>query len=191
MFVNTHRQKLINAIVFFAENTRRCGKIKLFKLLYLMDFEHFRQTGISVTGLQYQAWKFGPVPIEVMEEWEDLELDLATAIDIVPERVIDYTRETIVPRVAFNNQNFTRRELQIMQRLAETYRDTFSPIMIDVTHAENGAWATVWNNGIGDHNPIPYDLAIADDNHNREVILEMARQYAGLTTEPEYDAHQP
>lgn len=191
MFVDTNRQKLINAIVFFAENTRRCGKIKLFKLLYLMDFEHFRQTGISVSGLQYQAWKFGPVPIDVMEEWEDFGSDLASAVDIVPEKVIDYTRETIVPRAAFDDQYFTKRELQIMQRLVERYKDTFSPEMIDVTHAENGAWATVWNNGVGDHNPIPYDLAIAEDNPNREVILEMARQYAGLTTEPEYDAHQP
>lgn len=40
-----------------------------------MDFEHFRQTGVSVSGLQYQGWKFGPVLIDVMEEWEDFELD--------------------------------------------------------------------------------------------------------------------
>ena len=62
-----------------------CGKIKLFKLLYLLDFEHFRQTGKSATGLEYQAWKFGPVPIELMEEWEDLAPDLASLVHIVEE----------------------------------------------------------------------------------------------------------
>ena len=53
---NTARNRLVNAIVFFADNTKFCGKIKLFKLLYLLDFEHFRQTGKSVTGGDYQAW---------------------------------------------------------------------------------------------------------------------------------------
>ena len=53
MMVPHDRDKLINAIVFFAKNTKYCGKIKLIKLLYLLDFEHFRQTGRSVTGMDY------------------------------------------------------------------------------------------------------------------------------------------
>ena len=68
IYTNSSRQKLINAIVFFASNTQFCGKIKLFKLLYLMDFEHFGKTGKSVTGFEYEAWKFGPVPTALMEE---------------------------------------------------------------------------------------------------------------------------
>lgn len=55
MFVSSTREKLINAIVFFAANTRHCGKVKLFKLLYLLDFAHFRETGRSVTGLGTRA----------------------------------------------------------------------------------------------------------------------------------------
>jgi hypothetical protein len=39
------RNKLINAIVFFAMHTRYLGAIKLFKLLYLLGFEHLRSTG--------------------------------------------------------------------------------------------------------------------------------------------------
>ena len=49
MLVSRSRDKLINAILFFAERTRALGKIKLFKLLYLLDFEHFRKTGRPVT----------------------------------------------------------------------------------------------------------------------------------------------
>ena len=73
---NQAREKLIQAIVYFASRTKYCGKIKLFKLLYLFDFEHFQQTGKSVTGFEYQAWKFGPVPVDLMEEWEELGGDL-------------------------------------------------------------------------------------------------------------------
>ena len=66
-----NRNRLIDVIVYFAKYTQYCGKITLFKLLYLLDFEHFRQTGKSVTGYDYQAWKFGPVPVDLMEEWEE------------------------------------------------------------------------------------------------------------------------
>ena len=80
MLISHEREKLVNAILFFAHATKHLGKIKLFKLLYLLDFEHFRQTGRSVTGLDYQAWKFGPVPVEVMQEWDAPEPDLEAAI---------------------------------------------------------------------------------------------------------------
>ena len=51
MFVSRQREKLLNAIVFFVTRTKNCNTIKLFKLLNFLDFEHYRQTGESVTGL--------------------------------------------------------------------------------------------------------------------------------------------
>ena len=80
--IKTHeREKLINAIVFFAKNTKYCGKIKLIKLLYFLDFELFRQTGRNVTGLDYRAWKMGPVPTDFYQEWDEPGDDLAAAVE--------------------------------------------------------------------------------------------------------------
>jgi uncharacterized phage-associated protein len=180
MLVTHEREKLINAILYFAHNTRYLGKIKLFKLLFLLDFEHFRQTGRSVTGLEYRAWKFGPVPVQVMQEWDDPEPDLAAAISIQPEKVIDYVRETVVPRVPFDDSHFTRRDLRIMEELVAQYRDTYSPMMIDVTHAENGAWAKIWQDGEGMNEPIPYALCLDDDSPSRDAILEIAGEYEAI-----------
>ena len=173
-----HRQRLINAVVFFAKNTRYCGKIKLFKLLYLLDFEHFRQTGKSVTGHDYQAWKFGPVPISLMEEWEELEADLASAVRIVEEQVIDYIRQTVKvhPGIEFDSDDFTPRQLRLMQTLVDRFGDTRSPKMIDVTHTQNGAWDKVWRGGNGARQPIPYALAIPDDDPQRDLLLEIAHE---------------
>lgn len=172
------RQKLINAIVFFASNTQFCGKIKLFKLLYLMDFEHFSQTGKSVTGFEYQAWKFGPVPADLMEEWEELSPDMAQAVHIEYEKVIDYDRQAVKINegIEFNDDYFTPRELRIMQNVAEKYRETYSAKLIDVTHEQNGAWDKVWQQGMGDRNTIPYALAIKDDDANRDLLVEMGAQ---------------
>ncbi|MBB3223308.1 type II toxin-antitoxin system antitoxin SocA domain-containing protein [Pseudoduganella umbonata] len=177
------RSRLRNAIVFFAKNTESCGKIKLFKLLYLLDFEHFRQTGKSVTGFDYEAWKFGPVPVKLMQEWEDLEEDLSAAVEIVPVQVIDYFRQEVRVRdeVEFDDGDFTPRQLTIMQNLSERYATTQSPTMIDVTHEQNGAWDKIWDKGRGAQRVIPYELALEADAASRAQILESAAEAKGFS----------
>ena len=41
MLIEHNREKLINSIIYFISNTKYCGKTKLFKLLYYLDFMHF------------------------------------------------------------------------------------------------------------------------------------------------------
>lgn len=178
MIVSHERDKLIQAIVFFAQNTNYCGKIKLIKLLYLLDFEHFRQTGRSVTGMDYRAWKMGPVPFSLYQEWDDPEADFAAAIAIAPEKIHDYTRETVVAQIEFDDSHFTRRELRIMSDLVNRFRDDYSRPMVDVTHAELGPWEKIWDGGNGNDERIPYTLALADDDPNRDAILASAKEYA-------------
>src|SRR5471030_2891987 len=82
MLIDRSREKLINAIIYFADNTNSCGKTKLFKLLYFLDFEHFYQTGRSVTGMEYFAWRMGPVPVALYDEINVLSPDMAEKIEI-------------------------------------------------------------------------------------------------------------
>lgn len=180
MLVSRSRDKLINAILYFAERTRGLGKIKLFKLLYLLDFEHFRQTGRPVTGMEYRAWKMGPVPAALVQVWDDLDPDLAEAIEIRPERVYDYVRENVIPKRRFHDVHFTPRELRILAALAERYADDLSERMTDVTHDENGAWARVWQDGAGSDQVIDYRLALAENDPNREAILQAAAEYEAI-----------
>lgn len=168
-----NRDRLINAVLYFAENTRSCGKIKLFKLLYLMDFEHFRLTGKSITGAEYSAWKMGPVPTVLYDEWEDPDADFAEAVGIVYEQQIDFVRQTVVAKREFDDSEFTPRQLGVMAALAAKYRNVQSVKMIDVTHAENGAWTKVWQEGKGRSKPIPYELAISEETENRDAILQI------------------
>lgn len=178
ILTSTERQRLLQTVVFFASNVRALGKIKLFKLLYLFDFEHFRQTGKSATGLDYQAWKFGPVPIELMEEWEALSDDLAALVHIEPQRIIDYERHAVLLNedVTFDEGLFSPRQLRILRELADQYRTVLSGTMIDVTHAQNGAWARTWRGGSGQYRPIDYALAIGDEEPNAAALREVAEE---------------
>lgn len=173
------RQRLSNIIRYFARNTEACGKIKLFKLLYLLDFQHVGETGKPVIGLDYQAWKFGPVPVQVMESWDDPETEVAEGCTIVSQTVFDYPRQTIVadPGYDFDEDIFSRRELRIMRELAEKYRSSLSSAMIDVTHQQNGAWDKVWQDGRGAYQPIPFEMAIPDEDPHASVLREIHGDY--------------
>lgn len=178
MFVDNSSQKLINAIIFFASETRFCGKIKLFKLLYLADFEAFSTSGASTTGLTYEARPMGPVPSYLMQVWNRLEGALGDAVTIRERKVFDFFRNEVIPNRQFDSSQFTKRELRIMQDLADRYKYTYSEKMIDVTHAQNGAWDKVWQNGMGYGRMIPYELSIPDDDPNKTFILELSKENA-------------
>ena len=177
LFVNRNRAKLIQAVVYFASHTRHCGKIKLIKLLYLLDFSHFRETGRSVTGLDYFAWKLGPVPYDVYQEWDALEADFAAAISIEPERVIDYTRDKVVAKAEFDPGFFTKRELKLLEELSTRFREEFTQPLINFTHAELGPWAKIWDDGRGKNARIPYALAIPDSDPHFDAIMASAAEF--------------
>ncbi|MSQ70496.1 MAG: DUF4065 domain-containing protein [Betaproteobacteria bacterium] len=181
MLVSRSREKLIDAILFFAERVLGLGKIKLFNLLYLLDFEHFRETGRSVTGMEYRAWKMGPVPAELVQVWDDLDADIAAAIEIRPEKVYDYLRAQVIPKRAFDDSHFSAREIRILGSLAQRFHEDLAEKMIDITHDENGAWARVWRNGEGNDKQIPYELAIPENDPNRLELLRRAEEYKALS----------
>lgn len=179
MLKDYSREKLIQAIVFFGHRTRFLGKTKLFKLLYLMDFEHFRKTGKPITGLEYEAWGKGPVPASLYREWSDLRDDLAAAVEIRSVPIVNFFRSEVVPRIDFDASIFTRRELAIMEALANEFGKTYSSSLIDITHAQNGAWERVWRDGEGKSETIPYALALDDAGEHRDFLLSQAALYAG------------
>lgn len=179
MIVTHHREKLIQAIVYFAHYTQHCGKTKLFKLLYLLDFEHFRQTGRNVTGSDYFAWRMGPVPVAVDEEWNEFEPDLASAIRVEPEIQFDYSRQKVIPLIEFDDSHFSKRELRLLDEIATNYETQWAKDMVDVTHAENGAWDKVWDGGRGYNQRIEYVLAL-DNDPNRAHIEQSAEGYQAL-----------
>ncbi len=180
MLIPKEREKLIHSVVFFATRTEHCGKVKLFKLLYLLDFMHFRETGRSVTRLDYRAWSMGPVPLELVQEWDRPEADLGAAINIVPEQVIDYVRERVVAKIQFNESLYTKRELRLMDELAHRFRHELTKPLVNFTHVERGPWDKIWDDGRGNNERIPYTLAVDESQPHGAAVLESAREYEGI-----------
>lgn len=158
------RQKLIHAIVFFVENTKQCQKVKLFKLLAYLDWEIFKATGKTVTGLEYSALKFGPVPLALFEELKtptSRGTDLTAAVAVkAPTGDVAYEGMTFRARVKFDPRWFTAREIAEMKRLAEIFDNALSETMIKSTHTYDAPWFRVWHTEKRENKPIPYEYVL-------------------------------
>lgn len=184
MLITHEREKLIQAISFFAKNTHFCGKVKLFKLLYFLDFEHYKITGRSVTGLTYYAWKFGPVSISLYEELDSPEPDFASAINISAIPLQNkLPMLSFKPTGKFSAEFFTKRELKLLEKLASEFHSTQAEDMIEATHLENTPWDKVYNQNGSKQAIIPYEYALAVNEKDemlsmiseREAMLEAIR----------------
>jgi len=172
MLILREREKLIQAIIYFAQNTRFCGKVKLFKLLYFLDFEHFKYTGRSVTGLEYAAWKMGPVPTALFDEINAPEPDMASALEFVetPTR-LGNPMLSVSPKKDFENMYFSRREMRLMEQLVQEYREAKADDLVEATHLENKPWDKVFNQEKRQSQTIPYEYALrADESEQMRAI---------------------
>lgn len=163
VFVNHRREKLINAINYFVRETQHCHTLKLFKLLNFLDFEHYRQTGFSVTGLQYKAWPQGPVPSDLWHELQKgvgADLRRSVAVVQVKDDITDkLLRRDLKPVAAFEPKFFSKREFKIMGLLAEIFRETPGENMSEISHARKWPWGLVFQDGKGKWKDIPYELS--------------------------------
>ncbi|CAE6971635.1 hypothetical protein R69608_07648 [Paraburkholderia nemoris] len=176
MLISRDRERLQNAMIFFAGKANVLSKSKLFRLLYLLDFEHFRRTGRSVTGSAYEAGEMGPVPVDVARAWDDPRSDLREAIQFV--KTVGhrpFVREKDV-RQAFDDSHFTHRQLTLLRDLTSKYHDACHPDFQEVAVAENGAFAKTWRDGAGSHQMIPYELALSNDDPHVDEIRAAAKE---------------
>ena len=156
MIITHHREKLINAIIYFAKNTKYCGKTKLLKLLYFLDFSHFKQTGMSVTGLDYFAWEMGPVPKVLFDELSgNMRPDMKDTINELPAERFQQIR----PKKKFDDKYFSKREMKLLKDTSFIFHDAKADDMVESTHLKNEPWDKTLKEK-GEFQKIDYMLSI-------------------------------
>ncbi len=200
MLITHEREKLINAIKYFVKNTKYCGLTKLFKLLYFLDFIHFRETGKPVTGLTYYTWKMGPVPRDLYNEIkdqkgnihtffliqnpEDLEAEEHESLDYkIPNdlREAGYSsdprwgknkKKTTVFKAynKYHDKYFSKREKRILEEVAFMFKELWADQIVEVTHLKGAPWDKTKKQN-GMDQPIDYMLAL-DGSSDKELNIE-------------------
>lgn len=165
--MNIVEQKIINAIIYFVKETKRCHKLKLFKLLYLVDFVHYKRHGFPVFNFEYLTYPMGPVPKELMGNINNdtLSEPFKKSISVIQEQKDDidnYKFLKFEPRVKVDLDWFTPSELSVIKEIAEIYIDADAATMTEVTHLRNSPWDKT-KNTLGMFKPIDYNLAVDDE----------------------------
>jgi len=153
-----NKEKLINSILYFTKKVKYPGKTKICKLLFSLDFTHFKETGKSVTGLDYYAWERGPVPKSLFYKLSG---------DIISEEFQPYfiiiKRERlheIFPRQEPNLTVFSKREKRILEEIVEIFKSTKAKDVTEISHLKGKPWDTTLKSR--GSKKIDYMLAIDD-----------------------------
>ncbi len=179
---NTYRQKLLNAIIYFTRNVKKPSKVKIFKLLYFLDFKHFQQTGKNVTNLDYYAFDFGPVPLSFYEEVNNnnVPVDFKPFI-CIQEFESEHSGKKggifkVKPKVNENLKVFSPREQKIIKNLSEIFRDVDASLISEISHFKNHPWdKTIKSKGL--NKKIDYELALDNDSKiNFEEAEEIIKE---------------
>lgn len=180
--IDRKREKLIHSMVFFIKKTKHCYKLKLFKLLYFLDFEHFKQTGRSVTGLEYFAWPMGPVPNSLYNKLKNPK-EFEKFFNLIPESFLDPEFENekvvkIIPKITLDSSLFSKRELEIMNKLVDFYKETQSKDMTEISHNRKGPWYKVFKEEKNKQGAIPYKyiLDMSSESISKEEAEEVDQE---------------
>ena len=166
--MNIYRRKLLNAILFFASNTKRVNLGKLSKLLYFLDFMHFNQTGYPSIGLEYYTFENGPVPKDFWLEIRDANVpeDFKGKIGLI-RRTDDFApsyKEVEVRALEKPDLSvFTPREMRLLENLAFVYKEATASDMSEVTHLPKQPW-DITRKEKGKNQPIDYLVSIGEES---------------------------
>lgn len=166
--MNIYRKKLLNAVLFFASNTKRVNLGKLSKLLYFLDFIHFNQTGYPSIGLKYYTFEKGPVPRDFWLEIRDADVPEDFKGKIVLIRRTDdfapnYKEVEIRALEKPDLSVFTPREIEILDNLAFVYKEATASDMSEVTHLPKQPW-DITRKEKGKNQPIDYLGSIGEES---------------------------
>ena len=181
---NKRKEKRIEAIIYFCKNTNKLSETKLYKLLYFLDFLHFKEFGKPVTDLEYYAWEYGPVPTKLFYEIKDKKAPAEIQRCLIPEingmtgqKKATYFKSIKSPDLSI----FTRRENDILEKVAYIFKDATAKQMTEITHLKNKPWDKTIKEK-GENAEIDFLLAIDGD---AKVDKEMAAERYSRVKETE------
>jgi uncharacterized phage-associated protein len=153
-FRKTSPEKAYHIARFFAEH-QTLLKTALNKLFFYADFYHFKRFGAGISGLQYRAIQWGPVPSQF-----DTLFNQAEEKNVINLRyeVWDGDKEMVIiepsAETSFKKELFTTEELSSLHAVLEKLKNLKTGKLVDISHRE-----PAWKENIEGKRLISYNYA--------------------------------
>lgn len=121
------------------------------KLLFYIDFLNYKRTGFSMTGLEYKAMQYGPIPRDYMSVYGSLK---GVGKE---ERMIGTAGGTVlILEDSCSSYELTQSELNCIADVCEKFKDSTSVGISEYSHSEDA-----WRNHQQQRETIPYSDAFS------------------------------
>ena len=150
-----YENKILSLIAYLAKNTKHCGKTKVAKLLFYVDWQHLKHTGKTITGLNYNAYNFGPFPKSLYSSLNDKKSYLGSKIDFIDAEKID---KPIHVKFQYDPKYFSKFELGIIEKAVLIFQKALGKDMVKASHWKDEPWTKVKERA-GLYAPINEELA--------------------------------
>ena len=141
-------RRVTEMVKFFVCQEGGVFPTKLNKEMFYADFLHYKLHGQSISGLQYQAIQYGPVPVHYDTVYDNID-------GISKELVISHNMEsTRLSCEGFDASVFSEQELQTLHAVLTMVRPMNTKDLIDKSHEEDA-----WLNHHEGNGLIPYSEA--------------------------------
>lgn len=126
--------KIENLIIYIALKCKGVLKTKLNKLLWYIDFKHFKEHTVGITGAKYLHLPLGPVPMD----YELLTLKLQNEDRLEAQEVVkgEYTGENYVAKKEAEISIFNKEELETIDLVIKKLAHLGSGKIKDMSHKE-------------------------------------------------------
>lgn len=148
-FAPLSTERLKNLLLYVLKQIGETYQTKMNKVLFYIDFLSYRERGIAISGLAYNAMEFGPVP----QRWDRV----YSAFDEVEENLKLVQNQECV---ALNTEceadmsGFTSQEMEIINEVCKKVKNMSSRAISKMSHEE-----PAWEVHVGSPETIPYSEA--------------------------------
>ena len=128
--------KLGNAIIFIANNITPLSKTKLLKLIYLIEELSIKKYGSPFFNIRFDVWKLGPVS-------RDLYVEVTSEPELLEPYIIKESSKGAVfikPKKPFSDDEFSDREISLLQDIVKVYGNYSADQLIALTHRKHSPW---------------------------------------------------
>lgn len=138
--------RLRNLLLYLLNQMGDTFQTKMNKVLFYIDFLSYRERGMAISGLAYNAIEFGPVP----QRWDRV---YSAFDEIVPEPRMVKEQESIAltSNVKADMSCFSEKELAIIDSVCEKMKLLSAHDLSELSHFE-----PAWQNHLHQTGTIPY-----------------------------------
>jgi len=131
-YTKLNKEKIINMILYLANGCIQ--KTKLLKEMFYADFIHYKNTGSSITGLEYAKINFGPVPDDYEKIINECTKNNKIEYNINFKNEFEYHNIKSIEKPDKNV--FSEEEIKTIKFIKEYFKNFTSTDIVNFSHQE-------------------------------------------------------